>query len=308
MNALVVRCVGCVDTMREICRIPSCAAVFPFRFKEDSFVLCRWRLFFSIAALGILTYQAGLLLMWPSNSHMASPLIYLGYCVEQISVKVALVIGLFCTTWHHRSWKQMVLCLLQVERSLRENGLPWTYRIVYPIDMIYFAHIIAISCQHIVMRPKTWYTYSKIVTYYSSMLILFIVTVQFKRLVLFVCGGFKMIQNVLHDTALSKNSFQKSRQLEKLITLYQLLYKASYLLNTIYSPQILLILFTSFLISTGNIFFVYESLTNTSDDNLTENLVKFSWLVSYSSFSVIIVHPCTIINKQVCIHIFSSNH
>ncbi|CAH1397694.1 unnamed protein product [Nezara viridula] len=216
MNLLVVNCIGCIDTLQEICRVPSYTAVFPFRFKEDRVFLCRWRLFFSIIAFAILTYQAGMLIIRPSNSHIASPLIYLAYCVEQMSVKIALFIGLFCTTWYHRSWKQMVLYLHQVERTLRENGVLWTYRIIYPVDAIYIVFIITVMFQHAIIRSKTWYTFSKVITYYSSMLMLFIVTVQFKRLVIFICSGFKLIQNVLCNTAVNPlNPFHQFSHLDR---------------------------------------------------------------------------------------------
>ena len=99
-------------------------------------------------------------------------------------------------------------------------------------------------------------------TYYFTMALLYAVTIQFKRLVLFVGTGFELIHNCLTRAVHLKHSNLKILKTVKLIVDYHKLYNVCMLLNAIYSPQILLIVFSSFLISTGNIYFFYQSLVS----------------------------------------------
>ena len=145
---------GCRNTLREIIRVPSIAAVFPFQLGDNEPSLSKPRLFFCVFILSVISAQASMLLQRPDQFYLSSTIAYLVYCLEQISVKITLFVGLYWLVKNRLALKKIVNLLCQVEHSLKDSGFSWTMKIDYSHDVLVIIFLFLVCSLHITMRKK----------------------------------------------------------------------------------------------------------------------------------------------------------
>lgn len=286
---------GCVRVLQEVCRLPFFFGLFPYNLSNGRFTVAWWCFCMSALSLIVHCIQGVLLAQYPSQFYVVTPLIYLVYVVELISVRLTLFVTSFWLLRHRGHFDLLLSLLNRVDLFLACNGLFWRFTINYTEDCLVLGCILLLAGNHLANRSLTLWQISKIHTYYFTMAEIYVIATHFRRTIKFLSVGLSSVRRCLENFV--KGKHLSSSLLEKILIQFDYLYISINIVNTIFNPQALFIIFCSFLISTANLYFFCQSIF--MSESPMENFLRLGWVVVYALTAYIIVSPCRTFAKEV---------